>query len=392
MDFLTTALYAMPDDGPEQLTGTVLTRFDPDDLTARACVYYASLDMLRNNDSIHPAGFKLQDDGVLLADTEARSALSSDMAQYVAYELGSQLNRTPQSLLDVVLYAAKYSGKVLVNSEEVFTETPGVEPILVPMSSYKVSSSSFNIYAPYRNSEGNFRTHSLMDISTDRNIPFILVISNRDLHNYAPIISLLEAVATPAFDLFNDFRCYRVDCSIAPFYTYTGEGFLNYLAYNVAQCNIGLEIMDHFIQESPKYEKEVEEKTAPQPRKKPLHSVTILSTCKKSRLYEVLSYLEAGDSAAIERRMEDAEFYISFNWVKNILQSSNRFDGDDLNEKMAAACYAMRLQCRASLLHYAIELLAQRYYISRLGFVQDPYGPMLKGGGVNGFGLKRFIR
>lgn len=392
MDFLTSALYARDEHGGEKFTGALLTHFDTSDLTARAQVFYATADQLRSDRRIMPSGFKLEEDGVLLSDTQARTAMSESMTQYIAYELGNKMNMTPKGLLDVVLYAARYGGRVFVNALEVIANPKEVQPILVPMANFKVSNSSFNIYAPYKREDDTFRTVSLVDIGTDANIPFALAVPSGESGNYAGVLSLLEPMH--GFDELEDFRVYWVDAPLLPFYTLTGEGFVNYLAYNVASCNIGLKVVDEFLGETgyiSESAKQKDEQSEVRETKKPLHNVSIECSCKRPRTREVLRCIESDDMDQLKDLMRDEEAYLTFVWLKHIFASSGRFDGRGVEDKTAAACAVIQRECKANLLHYAVELLAQRLYICSLGFAQDPYGPVLKGGGVNGCGLKRFI-
>lgn len=386
MDFLTSALYSIDGHGEEELSGALLTRFDPDDLLGRAQVFYATVDELRAGKDIQPSGFKFSDDGILLSDTQARADLSSTMTQYVAFELGNSSNRTPQGLLDIILYAAKYKGRVLaVRPEDI---NSAEQCVTVPMSSFRVSNSSFNVYAPYQR-DGEFRTYSLIDIETDKNIPFTLVIPESELGNYGPVSSWLEPL--PSIDCLPEHRLFRVDAPFLPFHTLTGEGFVNYLAYNVASCNIGLKVIEEFMMETkyvPEQDRIVEE--VPRNIKRPKHNVLIESTCKKPRTREVLRCIQDNDLDMLKEVVKDEEAFITFAWLRHIFAASERFEGTDAEDKTAAACAVLQRECRAQRLHFAIELLAQRYYICGLGFAQDPYGPVLKGGGVNGCGVKRF--
>lgn len=391
MDFLTSALYAKDEQGEEKLTGALLTHFDTSNLTARAQVFYASVDQLLTDGRIMPSGFKLEEDGVLLSDTQARTAMSVPMTEYIAYELGNKMNMTPKGLLDIVLFAARFGGRVFVNATEYQADPLNTQPILVPMANFRVSNSSFNIYAPYKREDETFRTVSLVDIETDETIPFMLAVPSGESGNYAGVLSMMEPAV--GFENLEDFRVYRVDAPLLPFYTLTGEGFVNYLAYNVASCNIGLKVIDEFLGETGYISDDVKQREQPEvrERKKPKHNVSIECNCKTPRTREVLRCIEEDDMASLKELMKDEEAYLTFVWLKHIFSSSWRFDGRGVEDKTAAACAAIQRECRASLLHYSVELLAQRLYICSLGFAQDPYGPVLKGGGVNGFGLKRFI-
>lgn len=398
MDFLASAIYTTKGESNETLAGAMLTHFDPTDIVSRAQVFYATVDQLRSDSRIVPSGFTLDKDGILLSDTQARTTLSAPMTQYIAMELGSNLNRTPVGLLDVVLYAAKYGGRVYANAH--FDETTGQftsdgqAPILIPMRSFKVSNSSFNIYAPYKREDGGYRTCSLVDITVNESVPFVLAIPEGELPNYTPVLSFLSDVLVgDAEAIPSEFRIFKVDAPLSPFYTMCGEGFLNYLAYNVASCTIGLQVVRDFMGETgyvsaddnvPKQYERVE-------RKVPKANVAIESSCKAARTAEVMDCLTRNDTEGLKSLMRDEEAYITFVWLKKIFNSSSSFDGKEQSDSIAAACMSLQRECRELLLHYSIELLAQRLYIYSVGILQDPYGPVLKGGGVNGYGFKRFV-
>ena len=395
MDFLASAIYTSCDNGGEKLSGAMLTHFDPSDMVARAQVFYVTVDQLKSDSRIIPSGFHLDEDGILLSDTQSRSILSLPMTKYVEMELGNSLNRTPISLLDIVLYAAKYDGHVFVNSSIAAGSRNGVEdedPILIPMRSFRVSNSSFNIYAPYRRSDNTYRTFSLVDIETNLNVPFVLAVPHGDLANYAPVISFMDAVeADPRLP---EFRLFKVDAPLAPFYAMAGEGFINYLAYNVASCSIGLQVIKEFLAETGYVSTEqsaLDRDRKPLVRKTPKANVVIESSCKTARTGEVLACLTNNNLDRLKELMLDEEAYITFIWLKKVFDSSAMFAGKSQSDSMAAACMSLQRECKDSLLHYAIELLAQRLYIYSLGILQDPYGPVLKGGGVNGYGFKRFV-
>lgn len=388
MDFLTSALYSEAPDGESKLAGALLTRFDPDDLLSRAQVFYASVEDLRKEDKFKPSGFKLTGDGVLLSDTQARADMSSTMAAYVAYELGNSSVKAPTGLLDVVLYAAKFGGRVVpVRIDEISSQEDAVS---ISMQSFSVSKSSFNIYAPYK--RGNeFRTFSLIDIETDKNIPFVLAIPDVEVENCSPVASWLEPLAASEF--FPEHQLFRVDAPFLAFHTLTGEGFLNYLAYNVASCDIGLQVMESFMSDT-KYRPDLMDKEERSPRipKKPLHNVAIECTCRRPHVQSILNCLKLDDMDRLKELVKDEECFITFAWLRHIFAASERFEGEDIDSKTAAACASLQRECKAQRLHFAVELLAQRFHICNLGFIQDPYGPVLRGGGVNGCGVKRFTR
>lgn len=385
MDFLTTALFALDNAGTEQLVGALLTRFDPANLLSRAKVVFATANELKTSDKIEPSGFKMDESGVLLSDTRARREMNQQLASYVETEVNSDPVTPPPALIDVVLYGAFYNASILVNAKEVAISKE-TEPILIPMSSLKVSNSSFNIYAPFKNSSGRFRTFSLIDTQTDENIPFVMAVPKQNAEKFGVMANVITPYS--GIDL-EDMVTYQVNAKLEPFYTFTGEAFCNYLAYNVAYCNIGLQVIDQMTAESKYVSDNEEEPVESYVRKIPKHNVLIECTCKKANLLGVLQC--ASDQDKLRDLLKDEESYITFVWVQKIYKASDKFEGDSLEVKLAAACTAMRRECKAQLLHYACELLAQRYYICLVGKSADCIEQVLSGGGVNGKAIKRII-
>lgn len=383
MDFLTTALYALDPAGTEQLSGALLTRFDPSDTASRAKVIFVTSEQLKAGDNIQPSGFRMDENGVLMSDTQARREMNQDLVNYVNSEVSDQPAAPPPSLIDVVLCGATYGADIVVNFDAM-TENRELEPIVIPMSSLKVSSSSFNIYAPYKNAEGKFRTLSLINIETDENIPFVMAIPEGACDKFQRLMEFM--VPMTSVDI-QGYTLFRVDAKFAPFYTFTGEAFCNYLAYNVAYCNIGLKVINEFLAETKFVSAAKEEDEYTRQPKTPLHNVSIECTCKDPCTHAVLECI--GDMEKLKALVKNEEAYITFIWLQNIFKAGDQFEGDGVEDRWAAACASLQRECRLQRLHYAAELLAQRYYICQIGRIEDCLGQVLRGGGVNGCAIKR---
>lgn len=391
MDFLTVALYSSDETGAEKLTGALITRFDPEKITSRAKVMFVSAEDIKSKNGIDPKGFDVDADGVLLSDTQARRGVHKELAEYVGEEINNSSLKL--GLIDVVLYGAAYGAHIIQNYEEYSADRENVDPIAISMVNLKVSNSSFNIYAPYKNVEGKFRTFSLMDITKDENYPFVMAVPEDQLENFAPVLSMMERLEE-GVGLLNGYTLYRVDAPLEPFHTFTGEAFCNYLAYNVAYYRMGMRIIKDFLKESYKEEpalaiEEAEEEEELRTRKTPLHNVKIEAPYKTPKISEVVALIEQPDLLK-ERCRDDEEVYMSFIWLNTIFKTANDYSGNQSEEALMTACSNLLHECRQQLLHYSCELLAQRYYICKSGPFEDMLGPVLKGGGVNGYSFKRF--
>lgn len=386
MDFLTTALYALDEEQREKLVGALLTRFEPADITYRARVIYASVDCLKTGEGLFPSGFSLDSNGILMSDTQSRRAMNENLTLYVGNEVTDTAATPPLSLIDIVLYGAKYGAYVVQNFGEMSKDPTGVEPILISMANFKVSNSSFNIYAAYKNVEGFFRTFSLMDVTTDNNYPFVIAVPDEQVENYTPVSKLLQEL--PEVEFLSGFHLYRVDTPFQPFYTFTGEAFCNYLAYNVAYYKMGLKVIKDFLVDT-KYVAEREgDLEAPRSQKVPLHNVSIECGYKIPQTHAVLAAMQ--DSLKLRELISnDTEAYITLVWLQNIFRVADTIDCASNEERLAAASANLQYDCKLQLLHYACELLAQRFYLCQLGPFEDTLGPVLRGGGVNGSSIKR---
>lgn len=385
MDFLTTALYST-DEMNETLVGALLTRFNPDSLTSRPFVHFVDAKDLRSDKVENPQGFCLDDNGILLADTTCRSVFHPDTMSYIEKQAAEDGNSN-LGLIDFVLLAADTQSQVVQNYDElVGSKDSSVLPVLVPFTGMRVSKSSFNIYTPYRNSNDQFRTLSLIDIGSDKPIPFVAAIPDDEAYKFRSLSQFMEPVE--GVTGLDDFILYKVEAPFLPAYTFMGEAFVNYLAYNVAYHSMGLQIIAQFLTDTKyKYEapptQEVEERRA----KKPWHNVSIESTCKTLYTQAVLDCI--GDREKLRKLVSgSAEAMISFNWVRTIFTS--RKEGAEWDtDTMCQSCLQLRYSARRKLLRYALELLAQRYYVQSVGFLDDTLPDILKGGGVSGNAIKR---
>lgn len=384
MDFLTAALYRMPKAEDEELllAGALLTRFNPDDKLSRASVYYVDVVALRESrvENLAPMGFQFDESGVLLADTGCRKDMESELAEYVGRGFVNPV-RPQLGLIDVVLYGAEYGASIVANAEECEKGRP---PILIPLSNFKVSESSLNIYAPYRNSEDNFRTYSLVDIETDKAYPLVISVpleAVSKMKSLSPLMSPEEkGILVEGSQIFN------VEAEFNPAPTLTGEAFCNYLAYNVAYYRLGMKILDKFMEDGKFVSTPREEDM--RPAKQPRHNLVIQSTIRRPCIDKVMDRLAYPDDLRI-LCANNEEAAVTMSWFQHIMETQKDMEAEDEQGRILAACVNLKASCKRNLLHYSCELLAQRLYLCNLGTADNSIGLTLKGGGVSGCSIKR---
>lgn len=386
MEFLTAALYKTPTSDSDELllTGALLTSFNPNDRLSRASVYYENVEGLRSppTTDFRPMGFCFDDNGVLLADTGCRKDMESELAEYVGRGYVNPV-RPQLGLIDLVLYGAEFGAGVVANPNEC---EKGASAIVIPFSSFKVSESSLNIYAPYKNSDNKFRTFSLVDIETDQAYPLVISVPMDAVRKMSPVSKLLEPEARAI--LVDGSQVFSSKAQFTPAPTLTGEAFCNYLTYNVAYCRLGLKVIDSFLGDGGFVSEPREEEEAERVYKKPKHNLFFQSNLRKPCVQKVLDRLAYPDDLRMLCE-HDAEAAATMAWFQKIMMKKDDMEGEDDQSKILAACVNLKASCKRSLLHFACELLAQRLYLCNLGITDNSIGLTLKGGGVSGCAIKR---
>lgn len=389
MEFLNNAIVSSEDGS---ILGVLLTEFDPSVYTSRAVVkLYTVEDLTAEYDKLSPRGFKFTPPGTLLSDTSVTRAVANSVFSYMEEECG-RLGQRSLDITDLVLLGMKDGGCVFANYEELVEngskELMEQNAVLIPFKNFKVSNSSFNIYAPYQVSETEgFRTFSLLEVEDG---------SPRMFHAIFPVSSNLTGFegVTPCETLTmetGEFIVYKVELGLNGFYAGVGEAFLNFLAYNVSFCNIGEKLMKEMKTVMPAVPPIPTEDYAPRIPRRARVNVSIEHVYKDSRLRGIMG--KTGDpDGLVEFLREFPEAAISYQWLQRIYNSPWYKSGEGVmteEECIYTACTNLLSECRQSRLKYAIELLTHRYYIYMLGVVNDNLGPVLKGGGVSGQSLKR---
>lgn len=389
MDFLTKSIYIAKSGGDStdsKLAGAVLTRFDPNDILSRATQRYVSYEELRQGANVKPQGFKLDDNGILLSDTNSRVELLDTLADYVGGVFDGLNKNHQRGLIDLILRGVKYGCTAFVNYGQ-WSEDITTDPILVPLSSFRVSNSSFNVYASYRRPDSeSWKTFSLMDIAEDKPYCWYIVIPNSARENFEDFKSYLTEVKPHS----SSNSVFLVDIPLRPSESYPGEAFLNYLAYNVAYCEMGQKIMKEFMQET-QYVSDTPEDRVYQKRKTPKYNLSIQSSCRKPCVSAIIAC--DGDTDRLSSLIRaDEEAYITLRWMQRIFSEAEKIQGENFDEKLATACVALGYECRTQGLHFGLELLAQRYFLFTAGSFELNLSTPLRGGGVNGQSITRITR
>lgn len=384
MDFLTAALYHEAEPNSGVLKGAVLTRFDELSDVSRAETYYVTVDELRERigTSILPAGFSLGDDGVLMSDTACRRVLDEDISEFIedAYVKGVT---NPLGIIDVVLHGANIGASIIANPAQWME---GGDPILISLRNFKVSDSSFNIYAPYRNSDDKFRTYSMIDIETDKPHLMYLVVGDEHVPALEPIKHLLSLHSGHVVQ--DGCTCFEMCPPLKPAAVYTGEAFCHYLSFNVMFYRAGVRIIQGLLQESNYVETAAAQEEREQRKRVPAHNLSIICNYKNSYVNKVLSLLTEPEKLN-EFCSQVPEAAIDRAWIDNIFYNYHNIRCEEGEDPMSSACISLLAECNKKLQHFSLELLAQRLYLFHNHTLSDPIVSLLHGGGVIGSSYKR---
>lgn len=385
MDFLNTALYEMQ--GAEsRLRGALLTRFNEKDWEVRPYVHFVPVERMKDPEFVsNPTGFALDKDGVLLADTTSRSVFDSAVNKYIIDSSGAR-SSDPLGLIDVILFGYAHQCKIIQNWQDVLFGQEK-EVIEISFETLRVSSSSFNIYTPFQTAQRVYRTLSLVDITTDGTIPFVMFVPESEVSAFKAKqfngVDELEPLPDYAPGKF-----YRIMTELLPATACLGEAFVNYLAYSVAYYNLGVKVCDSLLSDS-KYTQEeaVQEELAKRARKKPLHNVSITHSFTEPHLKTLLNCM--GNRQHLEQLFrEHPEVGITYDWVRNIYNSAPE-GASFSSDEMYQACIRWKYSCRTYLLRFGLELLSQRLYVCKVDIVDSSLPLLLQGGGVLGNSIKR---
>ena len=384
--FLSTALYEDNDGGPGELEGALVTSFDPHSMKNRAKIGFMSAAQLREATTKGEAmGFSLGDDNVLLSDTASLLVADDSTCEYVRRDVGSQVEESC-GLIDVLLHLACLDAHVIPNWDDYLVH--GADPIHIPITSFKVSNSTFNIYAPFMGTDKAFRTCSLVDVVDNTAKTFVVAVPiNIGFTTWLSTAMKVTGICDGEYNYF------MVDTELKASTAFHGEAFCNYLAFQVSYYKLGLKIIDWFretYQVAPPDVTTSEVKAPVSERKYPAPSMTIEAPYTRHASSDMMKLIIAERNDLIQDLCaKDEEAYITYSWLAELLKTAQISDGDD-TAKLRTACFGLRAKAKQMLLHFDLELLAQRLHIMSLGMAGDVLNTVLKGGGVRGYSCKRF--
>lgn len=384
MEFLENAIFSNTN---YSLLGARLTTYTPEVYTSRASVkLYTAEEFRENYAKFTPWGFQLGDNGTIMSDTPARCTLVDSVFSYVESE-SKQSHQHTFDTTDLVLHGVAAKGFVVVNYKETLT---GAEPILIPFRNFRVSRSSFNIYASYKNEDDYYRTFSLLDVREGGPKRFYAAFPEEyNLSGFQGGITLAGALEIDG----HTYIVYLCELGLSTFYASVGEAFLNYLAYNVSFYDIGIKALTGLIETvhprpKPVYKKE---ENVERLDRVPHKNIGISHVYTECRLQE---YANCGNNMdkVVELFKRCPEAIITYQWVDRVQKSPwfiETRDAQGTDEAYYVACTNLMQECRRDGLKCALELLTHRYFILSQGVANDNLGLILRGGGVDGESIKQ---
>lgn len=384
MDFLTNAIFSTES---SVLLGARITTFNPESLLERTSVRLFTKEELKSNyPFLHPMGFELSPDGVLLSDTICNQYVIESAFNYMITECAKQPERT-WDITDLVLKGMESDGYVVVNYEQASKKEE--EPNKISLKNFRVSKSSFNIFASYVNSEGKYRTFSLLDPTKgDKKMFCVAFPESVDVSEFG---SSLQMYGTCEINE-QVYILYLADICLSTYYASVGEAFLNYLAYSVGFYNIGEKVMKRLIQTiHPEAKLNYPQEPREYKGRAPRANILIEHYYDTEFLDEVLERLDD------ENRLRDffaevPEAKVTYQWLQRLYSSPwflNTRASSDINEAIYTSAVNLLQDARRDRLKYSLELLLHRYYIFQQGPMNDSLGIILRGGGVDDKSVKQ---
>lgn len=403
MDFLVDAIFKVED---SSFCGANITHFDETKMSNRPASALLDLNAFKANyGSMKPMGFRYDDKtNTLFSDNQNRTQILSKVADYLIessdYKLNSEYN---EDITDVMLKGIECGAAVCVNYKFYSSETE--EPILIKFSKFKVSNSSFNIYAPYRRND-EYAVYSLLNLEDGSAKPFVCMIPVQNTINEVSLFEMLskwseeglKAAKLPNETINNiEYYVFNIDVGLLGYSNNYGEAFAHFLSYSYTLFDTGIRVMNELINFNEESHKEHSAtKRERKPPRKPKYNVAIehiyygkvhlrellLRFGKKD---EALSYIQLNPDAQLTQSCLDTlmadESYR--NYLKKAIE--NKENNAILNAFKAASKILIADYAEYALA-YSLELLSLRYYLYRVGCISDPIGYTLKGGGVSGYG------
>lgn len=396
MEFLVDAIFR---ETTSRLCGMNIVSFDPDKPLERPVARVMPLDEFHAAyPSMEPYGFKYNaESGVIVSDTPARRSLVDEVATYVMQDTlvtgGRMRSITDYDITDVVLWGLEVQAAVCANWEEVQTKSD--EPILIPFKRFRVAKTSFNIYAAYQKHDDTFATYSLVspiDGSAEENVIFVPVAA---MDQFGVLVKHLVSNSVKVEDLGetkydgSTYKVLRIVVGLHGFSCNVGEGFTNYLSYNVTNYDIGNQIITDFISLGESNTAGTVRKAQPNTtaKRRPKYNVAVEHIYSGvNMIKEVLPILDDIDKLRelLEFRPEAA---VAASWLETIVWSQafqSTLKKNDVSAALQAGAMSLQEVCKVRLLAFNCQLLSMRYFLHRIGAINCPFDDIISGGGVPG--------
>lgn len=383
MEFIKSVVYADADSNHQECTGLLLTQYDPKELYTRPKPLYVPRAQL----SAHlenAAGWTISEDGVVLADSTDNAAAIPE-AMLLSALSGEDKGLTP-GIVDILRFALIHNGFVLPEFE---VESEKGLDVRIPVRTFRVSQSSFNIYAPY-SKEGSFRTFSLLNPIDGSGKEFFIAL---DIAAVPSNIKHLVAATGTTFQTIEGQQLYvfSVHAALQDCNPFLGGAFVNFLAFYVAFNDIGLRMAKIYSKSisTPTEERPVVKPLEPKERAAKPANLQIVHTWADCNVASVMRRLGNGEPAAeIMEKVNGAAGVIE--WTNIMRQRHKTLVSAGKEGAWASVYMDVRLSAETYELCYGLELLEQRYVLFNLGWVLDQTGLFYRGGGV--YGISRKLR
>lgn len=379
MNFL---INAFCDEHTNELLGVNCVEFNPDDdYTNRPFVRpYTLAEFSQAYKSMTPMGFMFDENGLLSADSNARTVVSSETYPFI-YEQCAKIPRRKFDITDLLMFGVENSGATLINYSGI---KEGQEPIVLPFSSYKVSGSSMNIYGAYRLPDGTFRTHSMLEMENGAGKTVYCVFPPErlgiDFSGFCEEIDTIELNGIPA-------TVFKVDTTLQAYNVVMGEAFLNYLAFMVSYYNIGRKVLKVLAPAVESAQEKVPQTSEEREVRKVKENVSIVHIYDREYVDDVAAC--GSDMNSLSRLIAAfPEARVTALWMQKIFNSP-WYDASKPDAGMPTVSANLAVECRKFGLKYGLELLTCRKHLMDLQKVYDSTPLILKGGGVDGQSAKR---
>lgn len=378
MDFL---INAFCDDRSGQLLGMSCVDYNPEQFDSRANVRMYSADEFRDSYvQMKPMGFVLDKDGLLSADSNALRPVSGDTFPFI-YEQHTEIPSKEKDITDLILFGAENGGATLVNYSAI---KEGEDPIILPFSSYKVSTSSMNIYGAYRLPDNSFRTHSMLEMEDGSGKTVYVVFPQErlgvDFSGFCEEIDTIEVKGSPmtVFKVDTTMKCYNIG---------VGEAFLNYLAYMVSYYNIGRKVLKVLAPAVESAQEKVLPPQAERGARKVQKNVSIIHAYDREYVRDVVEC--SHDSERLNNLVTAfPEARVTIHWFQKAY-GSQWIDRTKDDNGISTVCANLAVECRKQGLKYGLELLTHRCQLMATMSFDNSIPLILRGGGVDGQSAKQ---